>query len=87
MVTGPGWIAVGDAAMSWDPLSSLGIYKALDSGLRALESVAGALRQNTSCAKYTDWSDNVFRHYMVLRNKTYKEQRRWPGSQFWKRRK
>ena len=29
---GPGWIAVGDAAMAYDPLSSQGIAKALGHG-------------------------------------------------------
>jgi flavin-dependent dehydrogenase len=30
---GPGWIAIGDAAVSWDPLASRGLVAALASGL------------------------------------------------------
>jgi flavin-dependent dehydrogenase len=86
-VAGPGWIAVGDAAMSLDPLSSLGIYKALDSGIRASDWVAAALRQHASSTTYADWSNHVFERYLMRRDQIYREQRRWAGSQFWKRRR
>jgi flavin-dependent dehydrogenase len=85
--TGPNWLAVGDAAMSFDPLSSLGIYKALDSAIRACDYVAEALRQNGSSASYADWSSHVFLQYMIQREKTYGEQKRWTEYQFWKRRR
>src|SRR5262249_59114221 len=32
---GPGWIAIGDAAVSYDPLASRGLVGALSSGLEA----------------------------------------------------
>ncbi len=86
-VTGPGWISIGDAATSFDPLSSLGIYKAIDSGIRACDFVVGALRQNTACKGYTDWSNQIFDTYMIRRAEVYREQRRWIGSEFWKRRR
>lgn len=42
---GPGWIAIGDAAVSWDPLASRGLVGALASGLEAASLVgAGAAR-------------------------------------------
>jgi flavin-dependent dehydrogenase len=40
---GPGWIAVGDAALSFDPLSSQGILNALYSGMKAGQAVDLAL--------------------------------------------
>jgi len=85
-ITGPGWISIGDAAMSFDPLSSLGIYKAMDSGIRARDWVVGALRHNANTAGYADWSNHIFEQYMMQRLETYREQRRWNGSPFWKRR-
>ena len=85
-VIGPGWISIGDAAMSFDPLSSLGIYKAMDSGIQACDWVVGALRHNVRVGRYADWSNHVFERYMMQRLKTYREQRRWSGSPFWKRR-
>jgi len=86
-VTGPGWISIGDAAMSFDPLSSLGIYKAIDSGVRACQSVLGALRQNATCNAYAEWSNQTFNRYMFQRAKIYRQQSRWNASEFWKRRR
>src|SRR5204863_2365260 len=40
---GTGWLAVGDAACSFDPLSSLGIRHALESGTWAASAVDEAL--------------------------------------------
>jgi len=40
---GPGWLAAGDAASAWDPLSGQGIEKALRSGLRAAAAVDAML--------------------------------------------
>ena len=37
---GPGWIAIGDAAVSYDPLASRGLVGALSSGLEATSLVA-----------------------------------------------
>src|SRR5207248_5195126 len=33
------WLAIGDAAMAFDPLSGQGVYKALQSALRAAKSL------------------------------------------------
>jgi len=37
---GPGWVAIGDAAVSYDPLASRGLVSALSSGLEAASLVA-----------------------------------------------
>ncbi len=41
---GNGWLAVGDAASTYDPISSQGIYKALSDGLQAANVIAVCLR-------------------------------------------
>lgn len=59
-VTGDNWLAVGDSASAFDPLSSAGIYKALATGQRAAraildndsEAYAGFIRD--SYAQYLD---------------------------------
>jgi 2-polyprenyl-6-methoxyphenol hydroxylase-like FAD-dependent oxidoreductase len=86
-VTGDGWIGVGDAALSFDPLSSLGIYKALDSTLWACHSIVRAFRGNHTCTSYANWSDEIFGHYLNLRREFYRAQTRWPESAFWQRRR
>jgi flavin-dependent dehydrogenase len=40
--SGPGWIAVGDAAASYDPIASRGLVAALESGLAAGELVGAS---------------------------------------------
>ena len=42
--SGPAWLAAGDAAMSFDPLSSQGIMNALYSGLKAADAVHDSIR-------------------------------------------
>jgi flavin-dependent dehydrogenase len=84
---GEGWIAVGDAAQSFDPLSSLGIFKALDSARCASETVTTVLSGTDPGGSYANWSREVFGHYLRRRAEYYKSQRRWAGSTFWERRR
>jgi hypothetical protein len=86
-VVGSGWIAVGDAALNFDPLSSLGIYKALDSTRQARDSILGTLRRDLRDSGYSNWSDDVFSFYMNERMNWYRAQQRWVGATFWERRK
>jgi|KBSSwiStaDraftv2_1062776.scaffolds.fasta_scaffold479824_2 hypothetical protein len=48
-VSGDGWLAVDDAAMAFDPLSSQGLTHALASGIRAGEALDCRL---TNCAVF-----------------------------------
>jgi flavin-dependent dehydrogenase len=84
---GDGWIAVGDAAQSFDPLSSLGIFKALDSARRASETVVNVINGLDPGGTYANWSREVFGHYRQRHAEYYKSQRRWAGSKFWERRR
>jgi flavin-dependent dehydrogenase len=77
---GPGWFAAGDAAMSFDPLSSQGIYTALYSGMKAAEAVANLLQ----AAEYSELLDRVFDAYLEHRRIYYGDERRWPESPFWR---
>ena len=86
-VTGANWMAIGDAAMSQDPLSSSGIYYALTSGVEAARILVA--RKNGEAVELDDWSRYIrsaFSNYLVTRGKVYRNERRWPESQFWVRR-
>ena len=85
-VCGQGWIAVGDAALGFDPLSSLGIFKALDSASRASRHVINALDGKTENSSFENWSSQIFGHYLHLRERYYSRETRWQGSPFWARR-
>jgi len=84
---GTGWLATGDAAFSYDPLSSQGIYKALQSGLMAAETIEAVFHGQHDAA--LDWSlrnRQSFERYLGTRHAYYGLERRWPDSVFWRRR-
>lgn len=84
---GNGWLAVGDAASTYDPISSQGIHKALADGARAGEVVAASLRGgDTDLGEYRSSIASRFQHYLASRNFFYGLERRWPRSPFWARR-
>lgn len=84
---GQSWLAVGDAAMSFDPLSSQGIYQALSTGLDAAHVVLDRLNNRaTSLQEYARRLEMVFENYLRERKKYYGAEKRWPDSIFWQRR-
>jgi flavin-dependent dehydrogenase len=85
--SGRGWLAVGDAAMAFDPLSSQGLREALASGLRAGKALDGALAGEAAViGEYGRRTKDVFREYSRQRAVYYGREQRWPQSVFWQRR-
>ena len=86
-VAGIGWIAVGDAALAMDPLTSSGINSALADGIAGakaiLEYLAGseqALRQHSHNINQT------IQRYLIERRQMYQREQRWADTPFWQRR-
>ena len=87
-MAGDGWLAVGDAACTFDPLSSAGIYKALRSGILAAEAIAGYFHSDAQAlAKYESQTRRQFELYLEDRRQYYSLEKRWPDSEFWQRRR
>ncbi|MBI3734207.1 MAG: tryptophan 7-halogenase [Chloroflexi bacterium] len=85
--SGPGWLAVGDAAAAVDPLSSQGISRALESGLQAAQAIEQYLGGNAEgLPAYARWLERGFEDYLRRRAIYYGWERRWPDSVFWQRR-
>ena len=83
-VSGRGWLAVGDAAMALDPLSSQGLKQALASGIRAGEALNRHLvGEAAAIGEYDVKASEVFREYARLHGVYYGRERRWPESDFW----
>lgn len=83
---GEGWLAVGDAAAAYDPLSSYGITAALGAGLHAAEAVAAALAGRPGAlAEYAGLLERAFAAYLAARRSHYASERRW-AEPFWQRR-
>jgi flavin-dependent dehydrogenase len=81
---GEGWLAAGDAATAYDPLSSQGILFSLYSGLKAGEALTGHLGGNgEALPKYDAIVANVYEAFLVSQHAAYRQERRWPQSPFW----
>jgi flavin-dependent dehydrogenase len=84
-VSGPGWIAAGDAAMAFDPLSSQGIFNALYSGMKAGQTIDRALEGDTGAVPaYRARLDEIRTTYLARRRLYYSMERRWLENPFWK---
>jgi len=86
-VIGDGWIAAGEAAAAFDPLSSMGIGYAIASGIQAARIAAATLAGNSEHARL--YAADVRRHYdayLARRQAYYAIEQRWPDSPFWARR-
>ena len=81
---GEGWVAAGDAAMTFDPLSSQGIFTALYSGLKAGAAVASCLGGDREALRRYDAAvTDVYNQFGASRLAYYSAEQRWPTSEFW----
>ena len=84
---GDRWVAVGDAALSFDPLSSQGLVNALFTGLTAGRAVDRALDQDpVGLADYRSRLAGIERAYRRNREIYYAAEQRWADRPFWRRR-
>jgi flavin-dependent dehydrogenase len=87
---GEGWVAAGDAAAAFDPLSSMGIGYALSTGIQAARLAAAHLSNPTDTAtQQQSYSDDIRRHvdeYLTLKRGYYDAERRFAKEPFWARR-
>jgi 2-polyprenyl-6-methoxyphenol hydroxylase-like FAD-dependent oxidoreductase len=78
---------VGDAAVTYDPLSSQGIQKALTSGYAAAIAIDDTLRGSDSAAEdYAHGIEADFERYLALKSRYYSTVTRFADREFWKRR-
>jgi len=86
-VAGEGWLAAGDAAVAFDPLSSHGITMALGGGLHAADAAIHYLGgRRDALGEYASLLDGAFARYLLMRRERYLAERRWPRETFWRRR-
>jgi len=87
-IAGAGWLAVGDAAATHDPLSSHGIGTALSGGMKAAAAVQAQIGGDpTALPVYAERVARAYAAYLAMRRAYYAEERRWPSAPFWERRK
>ncbi len=81
---GAGWTACGDAAASYDPLSSHGIATALASGMDAAQAAFAAIGGDREpLDRYMDRVRRSFTYCLEMRARVYDQEKRWSESPFW----
>ncbi|UPT92449.1 NAD(P)/FAD-dependent oxidoreductase (plasmid) [Bradyrhizobium barranii subsp. apii] len=82
---GEGWLATGDAAINFDPLSSLGLFNALYTGLAAAEATEGYLLDAANALSGYERTiadiRNVYAERLAL---WYGTETRWRECPFWR---
>ncbi len=88
VLCGDDWLAVGDAACCFDPLSSQGVMKALHSGIFASYAVADSLTRGvrTGLKNYERFIHQEFDIFLQFHAHYYAEEKRWQNQPFWHRR-
>ncbi len=86
-VVGPDWLAVGDAAVTYDPLTSYGMAAALGQGVYAAAAVVEHLAgRREALPDHARLIDGAFARYLILLHDRYAGEQRWPDAVFWQRR-
>jgi len=84
---GAGWIAVGDAAHAFDPLSSAGLAKALRGACDAADAIAHSLAGDSEAfARYEEKLQHDWQRYLDARCHYYWLEQRFPDASFWRER-
>ncbi|MFK7750004.1 MAG: NAD(P)/FAD-dependent oxidoreductase [Kordia sp.] len=86
-IAGSNWLALGDAAMSFDPLSSHGITNAIYTASKASEVIGKKLNiaDTEAFPEYGEIMKVIFQQYLQSKNNLYQQETRWKDAAFWKR--
>ena len=79
-IVGDGWLAVGDAAICFDPLSSQGLITGIVMGARA------AAMLDTGLAQWAVDYRAVLDEHIAVRREFMQAETRWPDAPFWRTR-
>jgi len=82
---GEGWVACGDAALSFDPIAGQGLFNALYTGMTAAEAVR-TMRDGALPSGYAAELDKVAAICDARRREHYWRERRWSERPFWRMR-
>ncbi|WP_417800735.1 NAD(P)/FAD-dependent oxidoreductase [Tenacibaculum sp.] len=93
-VAGKQWIALGDAAMSFDPLSSQGMFNAMANAMQLQKLLINydfikdlnSTKEEHFNRLYKNQLQQVWNHYLKHKNFFYSTETRWKEATFWKRR-
>jgi len=79
-ITGNNWLAIGDAALAFDPLSSHGITNAIYTANCAVNALT---RTSYTLETYQRDIQDIFNTYLDTKNILYQREQRWSKELFW----
>jgi flavin-dependent dehydrogenase len=81
---GDGWVAIGDAATAYDPITAQGIIKSFHHGMRVAELLSeSAEGRGNNLPDFEGEVKAQYRQYQEARNHFYQLEQRWVNSSFW----
>jgi flavin-dependent dehydrogenase len=81
------WLAVGDAARSYDPLSGMGLCTAMTMAMDAAQAILQRLDGDAAGLRsYDQLNRQAYEAYRESYESYYGVEQRWPDSEFWRRR-
>ena len=83
---GEGWLAVGDAAIAFDPLSSQGLLNAICTGISGAEAILASADDPEALPRYREQLATIFQRNRQQLVEAYGRVTRWPDAPFWSRR-
>jgi len=84
---GDGWIKIGDASYSIDPLSGKGIEKnfgMIEFLIKSFNPLGGI--NDAAMTEYKNYNQNAFNNFLTQKKNVYKFEKRWCNEPFWRRR-
>ncbi len=84
-MAGVHWLAIGDAAMAFDPLSSHGITSGIYTAQQAVEAIAKVRKEEGGMPlqDYSQTLTRIFEGYLQQKRQLYRQERRWEERSFW----
>lgn len=88
---GNNWFAIGDAAMSFDPLSSQGMFNAMASAMQLSDLIVkfgidSEVGKTTIAFEFHQQLERIWEQYEMHNQYYYAQERRWIKEAFWERR-
>jgi 2-polyprenyl-6-methoxyphenol hydroxylase-like FAD-dependent oxidoreductase len=81
---GEAWLAVGDAALTVDPLSGQGVCQAIGTANQAATTIVSALNgDHRACRRYAEALVELHRDSLIHRVNQYQQEQRWPNAEYW----
>lgn len=84
-IIGNNWLAIGDAASAYDPITSRGIYKSLTDGHYAATCIAKQLNKTGTLLDFEAYIRQNYSNYVLERSHYYNSEQRWNSSPFWQK--